>query len=314
MWARARCSIARMTASSSAISTLDPAKLRARDFLDLSSLRRFLVAKGSKTECRSMLYYQQSQKNIVPFPPKTTGFLYYYRPPNGTSVAGALRFRCVKPQQDPQDHFATGTDLILEDGHTPWELPPARFARTQLPALRRLLLEDGLVTLAELAHCRETMALRFRTRLHSFSQPFVTEFGVKHHLHIFFANGDSELLCLRGPFVDQIKQKLTWPYQGKALVRFELSAHPSHIEDGKKYVVIRIIKMISPPMLRISNYLGYLPPPVEGELVMRRRRKSPLGKEMVKKDLIPWAVNLNSSTDVGRILARLFSESGELST
>lgn len=67
-------------------------------------------------------------------------------------------------------------------------------------------------------------------------------------------------------------------------MRFELSTLPQHA--GSRVVVLRVVKLIDPPKLRVPNYDGHLPPPVEGELVQRPRR-GPLGS-------VPWARKLDT--------------------
>ncbi|KIM71684.1 hypothetical protein PILCRDRAFT_480980 [Piloderma croceum F 1598] len=55
------------------------------------------------------------------------------------------------------------------------------------------------------------------------------------------------------------------PYLGSALCCFERSTLPQH--NGTCTVVIRIVKIVSPPIRVYPDYSGCIPLPVEGELV-----------------------------------------------
>ena len=54
------------------------------------------------------------------FPPGTSGFLYFYTPPNGLLIGSELRFR-ITSSNDPYV-FKDGQDLIAPDGTT-WRIP-----------------------------------------------------------------------------------------------------------------------------------------------------------------------------------------------
>lgn len=69
-------------------------------------------------------------------------------------------------------------------------------------------------------------------------------------------------------------------------MRFELSTLPQHA--GQPTVVLRVVKMVEPPRVTIPGYDGYLPPPVEGELVMRPGRGHSV-------ELHPWAKKLEGT-------------------
>lgn len=77
-------------------------------------------------------------------------------------------------------------------------------------------------------------------------------------------------------------------------MRFELSQLPEHAKS--RVAVLRIVKMIEPPKLRIPDYDGHLPPPVEGQLVLRPPRAKRVGEK-------PWSRKLDSA--VGKPLALL---------
>jgi hypothetical protein len=75
-------------------------------------------------------------------------------------------------------------------------------------------------------------------------------------------------------------------------VRFELSSLPEH---AKAPIMLRVVKMITPPTLQIPDYDGHMPRPVEGELIYRA-----MGTTAVLK---PWGKSL--SCQLGKALRLL---------
>ncbi|KAJ7069778.1 hypothetical protein C8F01DRAFT_528413 [Mycena amicta] len=293
-----------------AISTLDPARLTALDFVDLSSRTSYLVGHGSRerAERTSTVRYHVVKRVPRPFPPRTMGFLYYQTPKHASFLAGSIRFRCVPPSAQPHKQFQTGVDLLRADGCTPWELPLVQLTKSR-PILRRLLLKDGLVTKTQLAHCEKSMSRPGRTLLHAFRQPFVTTFDGAHHMRLLLPGGAVTKFVLRGPFDEQRnveageRPSVMAPYKGQALVRFELSSLPQHTKDRKRFGVVRVLKIIAPPSPKDATYDGYLPPPVEGEVVRRRRKNVSWAAGVSGYDDTVWALNLDSGR--GRPLGML---------
>ena len=132
------------------VRTLDPTKLTPRDHINLSHLIRANVVfvpstptPGNVSGPRGFVIRATHLLNDG-FPPNTTGFLYYHVPPYSSPLAGEVRFR-ITPSSDP-DSFATGSDLLMENG-VPWRIPLLYVAgRDAFNDLHALLLQDGLVT------------------------------------------------------------------------------------------------------------------------------------------------------------------------
>ncbi|KAJ7165839.1 hypothetical protein C8R46DRAFT_996927 [Mycena filopes] len=270
-------------------STLDPARLKPSDYVDLSS-SKYYRAHGDGTYC----YLSYTTTKIpVPFPPRTSGFFYYHRPDSLALTASGVRFRLASVEPTSFPH---GRDLLLPDG-LPWEVSVrAISAEHRLAQLKTLLLRDGLITKKQL---QQTAALfppdmdrGDRKVLHRFDQPFSVRFQSANYIHVLYG-GERYQIDMR-VFHEQ-REKRIHPYAGVALVRFEL------IEP--RSVVLRVVKMVQPPTLQIPDYDGYLPAPVEGELV-HRRKKGPTA------ELKPWIRKLDSKA--GKPLALLLDAHGDI--
>ncbi|KAF7359017.1 hypothetical protein MSAN_01242400 [Mycena sanguinolenta] len=283
------------------VSTLDPARLKPSDHLDISSLLRYTIRVQSTydhgTPAYPTLSYYKHKGVPSAFPPRTAGYFYFYRPQNLPCTAGAIRFRIasVYPAK-----FSRGRDLLRPDG-VPWEVSLPMVAKTR-PVLRDLLLRDGLVTATELRECQDMFHShrkmgRVQTLLYRFDQPFSVSFDGSNHIQIVI--GAQKYSSRIAVFQEQ-RSGWSCPYSGKALVRFELSPLPEHANSRR--IVLRVIKITDPPKLRIPYYDGYLPRPNEGELVYRPRQ-GPGSK------VGPWSRSLDSQ--VGEPL-RLLLDAKEL--
>ncbi|KAF8209446.1 hypothetical protein K438DRAFT_1960446 [Mycena galopus ATCC 62051] len=208
---------------------------------------------------------QRTQTELLPTPPCHTinakeCQVLFLREPLATSIFTNLKiFR---------------RDLLRPDG-VPWEVALPTIAKSR-PVLRDLLLRDGLVTEGDLSECLDmfpSARARPQTLLYHFGQPFHLPFeGVQH---ITIVIGSKKYLSRIAVFQEQ---------RGKAVVRFEVSPLPEHA-NGR--VVLRVVKMIEPPKLRIPHYDGYLPRPTEGELIYRPGQ----GRRVAVK---PWSRSLAS--------------------
>ncbi|KAJ7232035.1 hypothetical protein B0H12DRAFT_1239752 [Mycena haematopus] len=245
------------------VSTLDPARLKASDHVDISSLVRYPVRVQSTSEngipANPPLPYHKLKGIPCTFPPRTAGYFYFHRPEGLPSAAGAIRFRITSVNPA---NFSKGHDLLRPDG-VPWEVTLPTIAKTR-PVLRDLILRDGLVTEAELDECLKMFPFHRagpQTLIYRFDQPFSLTFDGAHYVQLVVgAQKYLSRLCL---FHEQRGKAMTYPYSGKALVRFEHSPFPEHAHS---HFVLRIVKMIDPPTPRVSLYDGYLPLPKEGEL------------------------------------------------
>ncbi|KAF8884625.1 hypothetical protein BD779DRAFT_1536154 [Infundibulicybe gibba] len=238
------------------ISTLDQRMLRHSDFCDISNLTTSVVTIRSSTLGCARLKYCASRKRgekfrDLTFPVGTHGFFYYYSPPGLPYFAGEVRFR-ITPSTDPAS-FATGVDLS-----TP--------------------TDSGLVTPAMLQHC-ETMARKLVKKhlqnvLYTLDFPFYLRFNTQAQL--FWAAGESQCQRLRlaSVFTDRRCRKLLLPYSGSAMARFEPSPFPE--DKGKQKVVIRILRILEPVRHLTEGYDGFVAEPMEGHLISRRRRKTPV--------------------------------------
>ncbi|KAJ7221380.1 hypothetical protein GGX14DRAFT_514370 [Mycena pura] len=283
-----RCIMRTPASEVTVLSTFDPARLTASDFVDLSSRVRFRIGRAARGRGEPNSAYTKYYKRkgvTTPFPPRTAGFFYYHQ--GSPFTASAIRFR-VTTANASSKNFSKGTDLLRPDGEI-WELALITISKTR-PSVQRQLLRDGLVTQSELKHCAALFPAKRsrspRTVLHQFGQPFSTSFYGNHWIQAVC--GGEKHRCHLRIFRDhrkRIGRLPAYPYDGIAIVRFEVSKLPEHA--GRRFAVLRIVKMIEPPTLRIPDYDGFLPAPVEGGLVYRH----PIGRS--KEVLEPWSLNLD---------------------
>ncbi|PCH43864.1 hypothetical protein WOLCODRAFT_138643, partial [Wolfiporia cocos MD-104 SS10] len=92
----------------------------------------------------------RSYNNKRPFPPRTQGFLYFYRPFGLPWQAGEVRFRTTKGPNPST--FNEGKDLELFSG-SPWRVPLFRIASEKRSVLREVLIRDKLVTSGQFKQC-----------------------------------------------------------------------------------------------------------------------------------------------------------------
>ncbi|KAJ7061544.1 hypothetical protein C8F01DRAFT_987303 [Mycena amicta] len=198
------------------ISTLDPARLQRADYLDLSSHPKLLVdylprSSGSREPASRVQFHPLGK---TPFPPQTSGFLYFHKPDEAPvrSLAGGIRFRRLL---GPTADFATGTDLLHPDGSgEPWEIPLTTLVRSQ-PSLGKLLVQDDLVTELQMERCQRLFGTKKPGAepqlLHWLEQPFVVNFGARTLRMDLVSLHNKYEFSLSGPFSEQ---KGTRPYKG----------------------------------------------------------------------------------------------------
>ncbi|KIM74149.1 hypothetical protein PILCRDRAFT_826517 [Piloderma croceum F 1598] len=250
--------------------TLDPSRLQASDFMDLSYakgpyIRVILPNDNSFRQPSFRTMYSFKNKGIS-FPPGSQGFFYYHTPmPDVPALAGEVRFRLTNGN-DPA-LFLSGVDLIKLDG-TPWCIPLLRAATgvTGYQYLRQMLVKDGLVTPALLERCdtiSEGRASSHNRFIHSLGQLFGVDFH-KFDTRLYTCHNDVyQHVIIQRLFADCSNKKAFPPYRGTALCRFERSSQRS------RTIVMRVVRITSPVRCVIPNYNGYVPMPVEGELVRR---------------------------------------------
>ncbi|KAJ7293392.1 hypothetical protein C8J57DRAFT_1268935 [Mycena rebaudengoi] len=250
--------------TSGGISNFDRTHLKRSDFVDISRELRFRapihIGKNEIVHVQ-LLYYRHKGVQSV-FPLRTEGFFYFHRPEGLSCVASGIRFRRT--------------------------ISLATISRTHT-ALRRALLSQRLVSEDDIQSCLELFpgkrAHLAHSLLHRLDQPFPVEFDRAHYIRVVAAG--ATVRCDVRAFHEQRKGATTalFPYSGRALVRFELSTLQEH--QGSRVVLLRVVKIIQPPKLRIPKYDGHLPAPVEGELVLRPRGHKKSGVQ-------PWSRCLDS--------------------
>lgn len=278
-----------------AIHTLDPSRLQAADFVDLSDIKYPRIRASLPNDnsyygsnCFSTAYSYEHKG--TPFPSGSHGFLYYHVPmSNVPPMAGEVRFRLTS--RDDPALFLSGVDLIKPNG-MPWSIPLLRAAPkvTRYRCLCQMLVNDGLITPALLEKC-DTMISGAETSsrsrfIHSLGQLFDVDFHTAE-MAFFTCHDDVYQRCrIRGLFAESSTYKKPVPYHGKqhslrldgagtyhvapigtALCCFERSFLPWH--QGSRTIVMRIVRITSPVRCAISDYNGYMPRPVEGELHRR---------------------------------------------
>ncbi|KAF9018585.1 hypothetical protein BDP27DRAFT_175020 [Rhodocollybia butyracea] len=170
------------------ISTLDPSRLVASDFIDISNKRWHV---GVRYHRISVIHWRY--RETQPFPPETRGFLYLHNSRGVHPSAASLRFRICDKDLPPQESFARGKDLLLPSG-APWDLTLLQlFMSVQTRNFREGLLQDKVLPLEGIEHVdnlvntlvnegktvKEGKRVRQRSRvLFSFGQPFSISMGV----------------------------------------------------------------------------------------------------------------------------------------
>ncbi|KAF8198378.1 hypothetical protein K438DRAFT_1759744 [Mycena galopus ATCC 62051] len=285
------------------LTTLSPRYLTAADYTILSNRPHPAIAFIPRTQSFPIRFFK-TDTAYQPFPPGTRGFLYYYVPRHLPPMAGGLRFR-ITPRGHPAS-FEDGHDLLHEG--LPWEISLVNIASAvgRKTVLRDQLLKEGLVTQADLDHCcaitPNKKRLDPKITLYRLAQPFPVAF---HRGLYAWVVGEAEIKpwSYAFMFADNRAQyrPLVRPYTGSALAQFELSTLPEHA--GRPVVVMRIVKMLTPPTCVVPGYDNAIPTPVEGELFLR-----PMGHARATR-LQPWYCDLAAeSSDSAAALRTLVEE------
>ncbi|KDQ57779.1 hypothetical protein JAAARDRAFT_275339 [Jaapia argillacea MUCL 33604] len=264
--------------------TLDPEKLSRTDFVDLSG--RGEVNLRQKLRFR---YAPGRGARTLRFPENTQGFFYFHRPPQAPALASTIRFR-ITDSPNPS-RFSFGHDLLLPN-QTPWQLQMVSVLSTRAyPYFTNLLVKDGLIDRRLLRRLDRPISLRrASTVLHSLHQPFLLDFS-HYHFYLWVVANDEGIHHV--DFTDFRKDRrplaLNPTCTGTGMVRFELSESPRH-KTQRKTVVVRVLKIID-PVKPAAGYDGYIPAPVEGQLLMRRRN-------------VPWSMHVDERTPNRRAAMR----------
>jgi len=134
-------------------------------------------------------HYGNIRTRLTPFPPHTSGFLYYHQPQDAPLLASQLRFR-LTPDRLPQS-FSQGKDCITPEGDV-WKIPliVLHHFETHRHIYKQLRL-DGFVS--DALHSK-LANLEFAPRntsifLHSLHKVFPVDFASSYLR--FFVVGDS---------------------------------------------------------------------------------------------------------------------------
>jgi hypothetical protein len=181
------------------ISSLDPARLSASDFLDISARKSANIPVPTFSKGASIRFkhgkdpFSDSSADSahLPFPPDARGFLYYIPGPLHAPAAGEIRFR-VTGNRDPAS-FESGHDLSYFDTTLPWRITLASIARASsfYPFLHLLQDVDRSVTssLAESLAQKPTERMSGHSQIiHSPGQPFFQDFSFSR-LVLWIATG-----------------------------------------------------------------------------------------------------------------------------
>ncbi|KAJ7877501.1 hypothetical protein B0H13DRAFT_1893179 [Mycena leptocephala] len=229
------------------ISTLNPARINPADYLDLSHLRSLSIRfPESPSQKPGSINYQWqnpgTKSERIPFPSRSTGFMYYHRDRRAAPLEGSIRFRVVS--DNAPSSFRDGRDLLLPSG-SPWQISLVQIASLQAYSpICDQLLHENLATPAQLSQCRSLFGDR---RI----DPALTLFRLTQEFPFKFSMGG---LCLMAVgeelhqvrfsnlFKANIGGKIHIPWTGSYLARFEGSTSPS---SGHRVVRLRITKIVT---------------------------------------------------------------------
>ncbi|KAJ7173004.1 hypothetical protein C8R43DRAFT_978181 [Mycena crocata] len=237
------------------ISTFDPTRLRASDFIDvIRSTICYLEVYGHETQTvRQVPFFKFSFRTVDSeyMRPDTPmrGFLYYNIPVPSRPLSGSLRFRLA--EQPTRAAFNTGTDLLYPSGF-PWMIPLPNLCRLEGMPVLQSLLRHGLVSLKDVILCTQAFHAVLPPELpvvHAVGQPFALDLRVPP---VVTVPGPSDLIrCEFSPSIATY---------GTAIVRLESSENPDIPEE----LVLRVLDcrnvQLRPEYAHISLNNGQLLP------------------------------------------------------
>ncbi|KAJ7148378.1 hypothetical protein C8R46DRAFT_1065351 [Mycena filopes] len=247
------------------LSTLNPGALQPSDYLDLSGLHfRYIAFEPATKGLNPALYYDKPARGVFPkFPPQSAGFLYFLRAPDDRPLEGTLRFR-LSADERPSS-FDTGKDLLLPTG-LPWKQLLPQLLHVKLRKVGAQLLRENIVTETEISRCHQVFGKGRKippsaTTLFHLGQEFPVDFSIDPTVHIV---ADSLLRVQFAAFSYQTwpSVKRIWPWTGTGLARLE----PTGV-DGRRFVQMRITKILTPVVCSSPEHLGHIVEPKEGALI-----------------------------------------------
>ncbi|KAK7056091.1 hypothetical protein R3P38DRAFT_3385802 [Favolaschia claudopus] len=272
--------------------TLNPTALVSTDHLDISQKLTIQLhfrqpnTKPKSQETDSVNVYFLNMRARLPFPPRTSGFLYFHRPANAAPLEGSVRFRLTSSSSPSS--FETGHDLLLPLG-VPWQLNLPQIACHGHFRIRDQLLHDNLVTEDQLSLCQSMYIYPYST-LFRLTQEFPVNFGGEIVLAMV---GEDKIVVGRTPTPFQSStgwkiRRTFFPWAGSATARFEPSTDREY--KGRRVLHLRILRIIQPVFSTLppdDQALSTLERPKAGELLVRRRHKL----------IQPWAYDIDAPTN-----------------
>ncbi|KAI0310468.1 hypothetical protein OF83DRAFT_1288109 [Amylostereum chailletii] len=263
------------------IHTLDPARLQTSDYTDMGGQKyktpptQWEGGKSGLIRVKLRYFTAHGRTGLVgqeqlPFPPDAHGFLYYHPPTTLPPLdEGHLRFR-ITPSPDPAT-FSQGRDLLYPDGE-PWNIKGGRIAITrEYLAFRRMLLEDGLVTEAQLNEwksCYNSLGSRLRTVMDDLKKPFVLDFAARTQ-HFWISSECSTNWQMRHPLTLLEKKKIVPLCTGTAICRFENAVTPKTCKRPRLALrLVKVLKPLQPSEEALKRNIA-IRVPREGELFLR---------------------------------------------
>ncbi|KAJ7890383.1 hypothetical protein B0H13DRAFT_2040375 [Mycena leptocephala] len=233
-----------------------------------------------------LTYFGSLSRSIfkwIPFPEHSEGFLYYHHDPHTTPLEGSIRLR-VTSDRAPS---------------IPWQIimPQLACCKTY-KAIRDRLLDESLVTPAELERCRAIFANGRRLTPSLIIFRLNQEFPVNFSAYLFTLTAVGEVLHtikIGSVFTTTLDDVLIFPWTGSALVHFEPSTLPKYA--GRRVIHMRIVKLVNPVACTVQNYKGRILRPEEGELLTISLRGGPSE---------PWAYDIDSKTKLAAGLRALW--------
>ena len=200
------------------IVTLDANKFaeKKQPSLHIGNLQSFKVSVALHNQSGLVvaprLYYDDTSKTHIEYPPKTKAFLYYFASPKNPRIAGELRLR-VTPNDDPA-YFDKGFDLLRLNGHQVWSRPLYSLSKFYLPLYEKLR-EEGFVP-DDLDAVLSTFSTRLTRSqiLYTLNDTFIVDFSRYSLFFTVITERGMEMLRFREPFVECREIYKSAPYRG----------------------------------------------------------------------------------------------------
>ncbi|KJA23472.1 hypothetical protein HYPSUDRAFT_66378 [Hypholoma sublateritium FD-334 SS-4] len=202
---------------------------------------------------------RQVGSTTVQFPANTRGFFYYRH--GITDLAGSVRFRLC----DGAAAFESGRDLVRTD--RPWQpqlvdIVGSANLRPFIPLLLAEQLVDEKV-LVDAAQIR-VQCMSAKSRFYSFSEPFTLPLNLYTFGSLFITRKSWHTHGFRDLYHDRRNgTTIQFPYSGRILARFEISAFPEHAKLGP-CLLLKCLDIIDPVECVMPNYDGFVEQPTPG--------------------------------------------------